>query len=132
MGSKSRARQHKRPGQYIRKWADWFDSPAYRSLNCTARCLLEEFQILYRPDRTGIVLPVARAASRLGVCENTVRQAFADLRERGFIALVEDASYIAGRARTYRLTIEPLDGREPTDEWRDWQEGNETSGAKSG
>ena len=47
------AKQYKRKGSYMRKWAEWMESPAYRDLRPAARCLLDEFQLIYRPGRNG-------------------------------------------------------------------------------
>ena len=113
--------QFKRPGQYVIRHLEWLESDAYRSLSLTARCLLEEFQIVYRPGRNGrLVLPVLTAAERLGVCENTARKAFDELLGTSFIAISEEADWTNGRAREYRLTIEQYKGCEPTDEWPNW------------
>ena len=113
--------QFKRPGRYVIRHSQWIESDAYRTLSLTARCLLEEFQFVYLPRRNGrIRLPVSTAAERLAVCENTARRAFDELLERGFITITEEADWINGQAREFRLTIEPCNGREPTDEWRNW------------
>jgi hypothetical protein len=96
-----------------------FESEQYRTLSLTARCVLDELQNLHRPQRNGrIVLSVERAAIRLNVVENTVRPAFLELQKKGFIERSLDADYTKGRAREWRLTYEPCNGREPTDEWK--------------
>ncbi len=107
--------------RHIRLYREEYESPAFRSLSPAARALLLEFLMVCVPSRNGrLVLPVARAAKRLGVSENTVRKAYDDLLEKGFIAIREEAQWQNGRAREYRLTFEQSNGREPTDEWRDW------------
>lgn len=113
---------YRRPGYYIQRWGEYLESPAYRSLKPLPRCLLEEFQIIYRPGLNGrLVLSHETAAKRLGVTTKTVSPAFAELIEKGFIELCLDSDYSNGKAREYRLTFEPFaDGREPSDEWKLW------------
>src|SRR5690606_32045043 len=103
----------------------WLKSPAYRSLSCTARCLLEEFQRIYRPGRNGrLSISVNRACELLGVkSDNTARSAYRELEETGFLTLTADACHAAGRAREYRLTIHECNGRAPTDDWKCWSPG---------
>jgi predicted ArsR family transcriptional regulator len=67
-------------------------------------------------------MPVARAADRLGVSENTARKALRELLQHGFIEVANDAHWINGKARSYRLTIRPNHKQEPTDLWRHWSE----------
>ncbi|NCC61990.1 MAG: hypothetical protein EOM12_13865 [Verrucomicrobiae bacterium] len=99
-----------------------FESPAYRSLSLKARCLLDELQNLYRLGRNGrIVLSVERAAKNLNACNNTAKAAFEELQAKGFIVMNLDSDHTKGRAREWRLTYEPCQGREPTDEWKDWK-----------
>ena len=104
------------------KHEEWLATVSYRSLSTDARCLLEEFQRIYRPSRNGTLsISNSRACELLGVSENTARNAFRQLEARGFLALTHEACYMAGKATEYRLTIESYNGREPTDEWRDWE-----------
>ena len=96
-----------------------FESPQYRTLSLKARCLLDELQNIHRPGRNGrIVLSYETAARNLGVTYNTVSKAFLELQQTGFISLNLDADHRIGRAREWRLTYEPCNGREPTDDWK--------------
>lgn len=100
-----------------------FLSDAYRHLSVTARCVLDELQNLYMPSRNGrIGLSVANAAKSLGLTEKTVGKAFHELIRHGFIERMLDANYSKGITREWRLTFQPHNGREPTDEWRHWKE----------
>lgn len=121
MANKVPASAFKRDSNYVRKFEEWLKSPAYRNLCCGARCLLEEFQRLYRRNRPEITISVANAAGLLNVSENTARRYFWNLQSHGFIALCEEANHAVGLARTFRLTIEPYHGSEPTDDWKDWR-----------
>lgn len=120
------ARKYKRRAacgyQYIQKDSEWLESPAYRDLRPLARCLLEEFLIVYRPTRNGkLSLPTKRAAARLGVTENTILSAYDDLIEHGFLVLVSSEQWVERMAREWRLTMMPSGNREPSDDWKRWE-----------
>lgn len=115
----------KRAGRFIQRHVEWLESPAYRAMSCSARCLLEEFQRVYFGYNNGqLSISNAKARQLLGISEHPVREAFRDLEEHGFIALRAEADYRAGMVREYRLTFEPMNGREPKDEWKHWSPGN--------
>ena len=122
MGKPINSKHSKRDCRYFQVYEEWFESPAYRSFNPTARCLLDEFCNIYRPGRNGsLVLSNEVAAKRLNLSVETTRKAFHDLMETGFLVPNEDAQYLNGRAREFRLTIFPSNnGREPTDDWKLW------------
>lgn len=120
--SKNKKSTFRRDGFFIQRHDEWLDSPAYRSLSTNARCHLEEFRRIHKPSRNGkLSVSNSNACILLGISENTARNAFRQLEERGFLTLTRDASYVAGKATEYRLTIEPYNGREPSDDWRDWE-----------
>lgn len=122
MGKARRFRRLQVAGyECIIKNAEWLESPSYRDLRPLARCLLEEFLIVYRPSLNGrLSLPTRKAARRLGIAENTVLNAFDDLVEHGFIELIKGHDWAAREAREWRLTFMLCNGREPTDDWRNW------------
>ena len=96
-------------------------SSAYTSLDARSRALLVELIGLYRPGRNGsIVLSVRQAAVRLVCSKDSVKKAFDQIIDRGFIVLTRHHLYTQGMARTWRLTFEECDGREPTDDWKLW------------
>lgn len=87
------------------------NSPAYRSLSLAARALLVELTMLDNGENNGsLYLGVRDAAGRLGMADLTsVRSAFDELQELGFIEMTEDASFHVkaaekSRARCWRLT----------------------------
>ena len=122
--AKPLAKQYKRKGCYIQKWAEWMESPAYRDLRPAARCLLDEFQLIYRPGRNGSLnISTRQAKGLLRVSENTASNAFYELVEHGFLALTKDEIFMQRKTREWRLTIEPCNGLEPTDDWRHWEPG---------
>jgi hypothetical protein len=127
----TKALKHRRRGGYIQRHEEWLSSPAYRDLSCAARCLLEEFQRIYRPQRNGQLSIGTRRASRLlRVAEGTAGKAFHDLASHGFIKLVKGELWQQREAREWRLTFEPCNGREPTDDWRDWEPPNKMRSSK--
>ncbi len=102
-------------------WNMVFESPAYRDLSVIARCLLQEFMHIHRPDRNGALSISVRNAAKLLRCnERPVIRAFDELQSHGFIALTEGHHWINGLAREWKLTFEPCGGCEPTDEWQKW------------
>lgn len=101
--------------------AELLESDAYRYLTPIARALLIEFQIIYRPNRNGILsISTAHAAKRLNVTENTVKKPFYMLVEHGFIVLTKGHIWKEKMAREWRLTFHECHGRQPTDDWKKW------------
>ena len=99
-------------------------SPAYRDLKPVSRCLLEEFQRIYRPGRNSqLSISVMRASELLNVHKDTAGKAFYELAEHGFIVLKKGAYWRERLAREWALTFEPLNNREPTDDWLKWAKG---------
>lgn len=108
----------KRKGGYIQKHEEWLASPAYRALSCPARCLLEEFQRIYRPGRNGhLVISQRQAAQLLGVHKSTATKAFNELVKYGFLVMSQGQYWQERKAREWRLTIEPSGDHLPTDDW---------------
>jgi hypothetical protein len=117
-------KQIRRKGGYVRKWEEVLSSPAYRNLKPVDRCVLEELQRVYRPNRNGqLSLSVRNAEKLVHANKDTITKAFDNLAAHGFIELVRGEYWQEGKAREWRLTFEPCSGREPTDEWRAWQPG---------
>ena len=116
--------KYRRSGGYIQRHEDWLSSPAYRDLKPIARCLLEEFQRIYRPDRNGkLSISVLKAAKLINASKESVSRAFYELAEHGFLKPMKDAYWIERMAREWTLTFESLNGREPTDDWKNWTPG---------
>ena len=110
--------------RYIQKDAEILESPAYRDLTTLAKCLLDEFLIIYRDNRNGeLGLDVRTAAKRLNVSTNTVLNAFDDLVAHGFIVNTREEVWQKSVAREWRITFMPAKGKEPTDDWRNWKPG---------
>jgi|SRR5690554_437499 len=121
----NKQKRSKRRGYWFSIWDEWFESPAYRDLSLPARCLLLEFQHIYRPSRNGrLSISVENAMERLGCAKKTAQRAFRELAEHGFIKLKEGERWQERKAREWALTIEQLNGHEPTDDWKHWNPGH--------
>ncbi len=125
MSKKSFASKHRRKGGFIRRYEVMLSSPAYRDLSPVAKCLLEEFQRIYRPSRNGqLSISVKNASELLNVHKDTAGRAFYELAEHGFIVLKKGHYWTQRLAREWAITFEELNGREPTDDWKKWELGN--------
>ena len=80
--------------------------------------MLDELQCIYRPRRNRIGFSLSRAMDRLNCSKGTAKAAFDELKKAGFIKMNESYIWENGKARVWVLTFQPLDGREPTDEWK--------------
>ena len=129
MSRRGSRRGFQRKGQYFPFHYEIFESDAFRSLDCTARCLLFELRRHYIPGYCeDVFLSVQDASLRLRVNKDTAVRAFQKLADRGFIVLTNHALWQQRLSRKWRLTWEPYRGREPTDDWRIYK----NPGAKSG
>ncbi|TVO78451.1 hypothetical protein [Sedimenticola selenatireducens] len=118
----AKPKPYKREGGYVKKWEVILASSAYRDLKPVARCLLEEFQRIYRPARNGTLsISLKRAQTLINAGETAVMEAFKQLVANGFIVLTHGELWQQRKAREWRLTFEPYaNGREPSDEWKYW------------
>ena len=119
--SRKKNNRIQRSGPYFAIYQDMFNSDAFRSLNCKERCLLLELFAFYQPSREDVFLSTRDAAKRLKIHRDTACKAFKTLEDRGFIRLTQGALWQARLTRTWRLTFMEYQGREPTDEWRDYK-----------
>jgi len=121
---KSFVSKYTRKGGFIRRYELMLSSPTYRDLSPVAKCLLEEFQRIYRPSRNGqLSISVKNASELLNVHKDTAGRAFYELAEHGFIVLKKGHYWTQRLAREWAITFEELNGREPTDDWKKWELG---------
>lgn len=98
---------------------EMIESPAYRDLPCTARCLIVELQNVWNPTKnTAVHFSNRRAQAALKVGPDTASKAFHSLLDSGFIKLSKESDLIQRKAAEYRLTWLKFNGCEPTNEWR--------------
>src|SRR5690554_3160554 len=115
----------KRGCHYFQCHDEIMDSPAYRDLSTGARCLLLEFQRIYRPGRNGnLSISTRNAAELLNKTQPTVLRYFNELESHGFSKLTEPPDWPERRARKWTLTSEPCNRRQPTDDWKRWTPDN--------
>ena len=83
---------YKHPGGFVPFPKMIIKSEAYKSLDCTARCLLLEMQHQEFFERNGaLVFSLSMAQKALGVSESTASKAFKALEAHGFIIRNLDA-----------------------------------------
>ena len=96
-----------------------FNSDEYRTLSIKARCLLDELQNICHNHNNGrLVFSNEQASQRLNITRKYIGHAFNELQDAGFIECMTLACHRTGKAREWRLTFQPCNGHEPTDEWR--------------
>lgn len=101
------------------------ESKNYKTLSANSRALMLELQLHWRNDKP-VDMGVREAAKRICCTEKTVRKAFNELEERGFIVCEEYAyfnSKLGSKPRSWRLTWLPFNYNKPTNDWEEW-EGN--------
>ena len=99
------------------------DSPAYRSLSCTARSLLIEVWRRHNGYNNGqIAFSSREAAERAGVCKNTASKAFRELEDRGFLKARQRGSFRLKirHATEWTLTGESFNGQPATKDFMRW------------
>ena len=122
--SSRRLKKTRRDGPFIQLHEEILASSAYRDLKPVARCLLTEFQRIYRPSRNGrLSISVMNAAKLIRANKDTASKAFRSLAEHGFIALTKGEYWQERLAREWRLAFEECNGRESTDDWKRWKPG---------
>lgn len=113
-------------------------SEAYRSLDLVARSLLFEIVMIENGRNNGSLwLSVADAADRLGMSDaRPAMRGFADLQDRGLIAMTKDAHFSikaadTSRARCWRITWLWFDRTAPTNEWLAYQAPSKTKARRA-
>jgi len=95
-------------------------SPAYRDLSLPSRCLIVELQDVWNPGHISIHFSVRRVSESLGVSISSASRSFQELLSHGFIKLAHESNWVNGKAREWQLNWLPINGLEPTDEWKGW------------
>lgn len=122
----ARKRNHRRAEAHVRLYRHELESPAYRSLCLAARALLVEMRALYDGRENRIHMSVREIERRLNCSQRTAQRARDELLDRGFIVLLEPASFArkVPHAPVYALTSEPLDpsrdGATATKDYMSW------------
>ena len=97
-------------------------SPAYRLIAGPALKVLHELRSRYNGFNNGrISLSYEEAASLLALSKSTVRRAFDELKEVGFIVLEKQGQWYGRKASEWRLTFVEFNGLPAANEWKYWQ-----------
>lgn len=103
-------------------------SPAYRSLSCYSRCLLQEIKRLYNGGNNGeLYLSVRGAAELLNIHKDTAAKAFSELEEKGFIRAKTKGSFSqkVRHATTWILAEYEYAGQLATKNFMSWRAADE-------
>lgn len=114
--------------KHLRIYWWMFNSPAYRSLDCTCRCGLHELMFNHNGRNNGDIIGSIRwLRDRLGVGINTAIRVYATLQQRGFIKVSVKGGFDwkagarKGEATRWHLTmIEGPNGEKPTKDFMTW------------
>ena len=120
------------------------NSPAWKDLNCVAKCLV----LLVWERHNGLnngTIPLSHREARkaLGVGNNKTSQAFIDAKVRGFLIERSKGSFDwkvgagQGRATEWEITAEPCDGNLAKRHYNNWNKQNSapeagTAGSQGG
>jgi hypothetical protein len=97
-------------------------SDAFRRLSGPATKVLIELRCRYNGFNNGrITLSYEEAVRFLGLSKSTVKRAYDELREVGFIMLHKQGRWHGRMASEWRLTFVASDGKPETNEWKLWK-----------
>lgn len=112
-------------GRFVRLPHAVLESEAYRSLDLTARSMLVEIVMLENGKNNGSLwLSIIDGKDRLGIADaRPAMRAFDDLVDRGLLRMTKEAHFSiksaeASRARCWRITWLPWDGKRASNEWQ--------------
>ena len=110
--------------QYIGLPHNMVQAPAFRALGGAALKVYIELHSRFWGGNNGkLSLSLEDGSKLLGLGENTIRRALAELEEKGFIVLTRRGQFVGRRASEYRLTAKPYDGHLATRDWQRWSPG---------
>ena len=121
----SKSRKH-HTGQYAPLPYAFLKSVAWRSLSGSAARLFLELHTRFNGSNNGkICLSYAEAAQLLGLGKATIKRAYEELIEKGFVRLEQKGNWYHRRAHEWRITTKPVQGVRgripPTNEWYDYK-----------
>ena len=95
------------------------DSLAYQHLSAKAIKLLLLIQRYWRQDKA-VNYGITQTTQLMRCSRSTASTLFNELKEHGFIAIVDEADFYANKARSWRLTYRPFLNKEPTHDLKNW------------
>lgn len=97
-------------------------SDAFRQLPGACLKVFIELRCRYNGSNNGkLTLSLDEAARLLCLSKSTVKRAFEILEERGFLKLRVRGKWYGRKASEWIVTMLPLNGVPPTNEWKQWQ-----------
>ena len=113
-------------GQYMTLSYAHLKSPAWRSLSGAAVKVWFELHTRFNGGNNGkLHLSMNEAAEILGLGKATVKRAYDELVEKGFLVLEKRGNWYSRRAHDWRLTSKPMQTAKgktpPTLDWRNWK-----------
>lgn len=103
-------------------------SPAFRSLSGAAvkvlihlRCYFTRSGDSLSNNNGELMLSYAMAAEQLGLGTSTIKRAYAELIEKGFIVNTRKGRWYGRQAHRWRLTFEPYKDALASNDYRKWQ-----------
>ena len=95
---------------------------AWRSLGGPAVKLWLELRMSFNGRNNGsIFLSYEDAATRLNLSKSTVKRAYAELQEKGFLSLRVKGNWYGRRAHEWIFTDLPYRDKPPTRDWENWR-----------
>ena len=121
-----KSNKRKGEGQYAPLPYGLLKSEAWRSLSGPALKVFLELHTRFNGSNNGkLVLSYSEASYTLHMGRASVRRAFEDLVEKGFVVLEKEGNWYHRRAHEWRLTTKPMHrakSKEPaTNDWRSWR-----------
>jgi hypothetical protein len=116
-------RKFKESGGVLVQPLPMIDSLAYQALSGKAVKLLSLMQRHWRENKA-IDYSVGQVTKVMKCSRSTASAIFNELKDHGFIAIVDEADFFANKARSWRLTYRPFLNQEPTHDWKYWKPKN--------
>jgi DNA-binding transcriptional ArsR family regulator len=96
-------------GQYAPLTYGFLRSDAWRDLTGSAVKVFLELHTRFNGSNNGkLTLSYAEAAEALGLGKATVKRAFSDLTDKGFVVLEREGNWYHRRAHEWRITTKPV------------------------
>jgi hypothetical protein len=116
--AKNKTKPFQRDGGYFTMDRAVYWSGSFQSLTTIDRVVIFHLTSYYIPNRIEkIAMSSRRLAAEVGINKDTAAKSLKRLTEAGFLSIVSESMWLYGKARSYRLTFKPFNGRIPTDEW---------------
>ncbi|WP_375210474.1 helix-turn-helix domain-containing protein [Hyphomonas jannaschiana] len=124
--------RNKGEGQYMPLPYNLTKSGAFRSLSGNALKVFIELRSRFNGVNNGrLSLSYQDAADLLGMSKSSVKRAFDELIEKGFLKKRREGQWYGRLAAEYIVTMEAYDGLPATRDWKQWTESKTCTGDSS-